>query len=81
MLMFKAEGGFHNFADHEVDAAKKDGWVDGEPVRAEILRKKGQPEQKSVTIEAQSSKRTGRPRKELPSFLTGATNGNSSDAD
>ena len=32
-LMFKENGGFHNFNDGDVAKATADGWVDGEPVR------------------------------------------------
>jgi hypothetical protein len=80
MLMYKPEGGFHNFGDHEIEQAKKDGWVDGAPVRAALMTKKGKPvAAEPATIEAQPVKRAGRPRKELPSFLSGAVHGNSTD--
>ena len=60
MLMYKPEGGFHNFGEHEVEAAKKDGWVDGTPVRERILALK----QKPVIVAAHEPLRRGRPRKE-----------------
>ena len=92
MLMFSADGGFHNFSDNEVDAAKAAGWVDGEPIRQAALAAKRAPVAKPievvakpvepVTLPVQSEpKRTGRPRKELPSFLTGDTSGNSTNTD
>lgn len=85
MLMFSADGGFHNFSDNEVDAAKAAGWVDGEPIRQATLAAKRAPVAKPVepvTLPVQSEpKRTGRPRKELPSFLTGDTSGNSTNTD
>ncbi len=37
-LMFNAnDGGFHNFQEDELDEAKKNGWVDGEPIRQQML--------------------------------------------
>ena len=35
--MFKETGGFHNFKDAEVEDAKKNGWVDGNPIRKKLL--------------------------------------------
>ena len=59
MLMFKEDGGFHNFTDEEVAQARKTGWVDGEPVRQRILAAKN-----PATIEAhEAPKPRGRPRK------------------
>ena len=36
-LMFKENGGFHNFNDGDVAKATADGWVDGEPVRKALM--------------------------------------------
>ena len=80
MLMYKQDGGFHNFGDHEVEQAKKDGWVEGEAIRAELIAKKLKPAE-PATIEAQPVKRAGRPRKELPSFLTGMNDGDGANPD
>ena len=86
MLMFKQDGGFHNFAPHEIEQATKDGWIDGEPIRQAALAAKraavAKPaEPVKLTVQSEPKRAAGRPRKELPSFLTGATNGNSSDTD
>lgn len=72
-LMYKEDGGFHNFRDEEIEQAVKDGWIDGEPVRARILAAKGakhvhapaiDPVSEPATINAQPEKRhAGRPRK------------------
>jgi hypothetical protein len=72
--MFKAQdGGFHNFADGEVEQAIKDDWVPGEGIRQKLLEaKRGIAKQEEVdTIPAQPEvKRSpGRPRKEVPSVL------------
>lgn len=40
MLLYKEDGGFHNFRDDEVEQAKKDGWVDGAPVWAALIAAK-----------------------------------------
>lgn len=36
-LMFKENGGFHSFSDVDVAKATADGWVDGEPIRKELM--------------------------------------------
>lgn len=79
MLMYKEDGGFHNFRDEETEQARKDGWVDGEPVRARILAAKGtKPAPAPVvdlveepdTIEAQpATRRAGRPRKSISDYI------------
>ena len=67
MLMYSENGGFHNFPDSEVEQAKKDGWVDGAPVRAAALAAKARKPAPialaagSVTMEPHA--RRGRPRK------------------
>lgn len=93
MLMFSADGGFHNFSDNEVDAAKAAGWVDGEPIRQATLAAKRAPVAKPievvakpvepVTLPVQSGPKraTGRPKKDLPSFLMGAIDGDRTDHD
>lgn len=75
-LMFNdGDGGFHNFQEDELEEAKKNGWVDGEPVRQRMMAmKRGTPVAKpveTVTMPTQPEvKRSpGRPRKEVPSVL------------
>ena len=75
-LMYNdGDGGFHNFQEDELEEAKKNGWVDGEPVRQRMMAmKRGTPVAKSVTSDTLSTlvepKRSpGRPRKEVPSVL------------
>jgi hypothetical protein len=73
MLMYKEEGGFHNFHEEEVEQAKKDGWVEGEAIRNRILASKSGKhdeikqevviQEEPATITAQPAKRAGRPRK------------------
>jgi hypothetical protein len=58
--MYKEDGGFHNFPDHDVAEATKDGWVDGNPVRARTLALKQKPD----IVVAHEVSRRGRPRKE-----------------
>lgn len=72
-LMYSEEGGFQNFPDSEVEAAKEDGWVDGEPIRQKLLDAKrgiAKPVE-TVTLATQSEpKRSpGRPRNVVPSIL------------
>jgi hypothetical protein len=66
MLMYKEDGGFHNFHYDEVDEAKKAGWVDGEPIRAALIAKKMPVATVEVSdkLDAHEQKRRGRPRKE-----------------
>ena len=62
MLMFKEDGGFHHFTDEEIAAARKAGWVDGEPIRQRIMALKGSA--KPAAIEAhEAPKPRDRPRK------------------
>ena len=61
MLMFNAnDGGYHNFQEEDVDAARKAGWVDGEPIRKAAIAAKTKP----ATIEPQvvAKRSPGRPR-------------------
>ena len=75
MLMYKEEGGFHNFRDEEVEQAMKDGWADGQkifdnaiaskiktvpaPIKEEPIAKQEEP----AIIELQPEpRRAGRPR-------------------
>lgn len=76
MLMYKGDGGFHNFRDEEIEQAVKDGWIDGEPVRARILAAKGDKPvaidhvAEPATIEVQPDKRrAGRPRKSISDYI------------
>ncbi len=66
-LMYKFEGGYHNFADSEVEAAMKDGWVDGDPIREAASRSKMNPVEtltETATIDAPAApRRMGRPKK------------------
>ena len=72
-LMFKEDGGFHNFSDSEVEKAIKDGWVDGCPIRQKLLdAKQKQPIAKHVEvdilpIQSEVKRSPGRPRR--PSIL------------
>lgn len=78
-LMYSEEGGFHNFSDDEVESAKKDGWVDGEPIRQKLIAAKraaapiAKPvEVATITVQPEVSavKRSpGRPRNVVPSVL------------
>jgi hypothetical protein len=63
MLMYKEDGGFHNFSDSDVETAKKNGWVDGEPVRAAIISKKMPVAVIEVSdkLDVHEPKRRGRP--------------------
>lgn len=81
-LMFNAnDGGFHNFEDDELESARKNGWVDGEPVRKAMLDAKRKPSEpiaklaETVTMPAQPEVREvkrspGRPRNVVPSILS-----------
>ena len=73
-LMYSEVGGFHNFNDDDAESSKKEGWVDGEPIRQKLLDAKRKPIAKpveTVTIPAQPEvKRSpGRPRNVVPSIL------------
>ena len=72
------DGGFHNFEEDAIGEARKNGWIDGEPVRQRILAMKRGESAGSVAKPAESDtlsplvgpKRSpGRPRKEVPSVL------------
>jgi len=82
-LMYSEDGGFHNFSDDEVDGAKKNGWVDGEPVRAALIAKKMPVAVIEVSdkLDAHEPKRRGRPRKEDSSKVEEADDGNDPDTD
>ena len=81
MLMFKNDGGYHNFGDHEVAEAQSAGWVvisDDDRRRIIEAKRNGMPSfLVADTITPQPVKRAGRPRK-MPSFL-GVADGNSPD--
>ena len=47
--MFKEEGGFHYFTESELEGAKKNGWVDGEPVRKKLMDAKLPPESRQTS--------------------------------
>jgi hypothetical protein len=49
-LLFKDTGGFQNFQDDQVEAAMKDGWVDGDPIRQAIIDAKAKDRAKSDTV-------------------------------
>ncbi len=83
-LMFNSnDGGFHNFTDEDAEVAKKNGWVDGEPIRKSLLdaKRKASVKSETVTIEpvakpvetatiqeqAEVKRSPGRPKK--PSIL------------
>lgn len=69
MLMYSKDGGFHNFSDENVEQAKKDGWIEGQPVRVALLAEKHAPttftlkEPATITIHEPEPPRRGRPRK------------------
>ena len=72
-LMYSETGGFCNFNDDDAEAARKIGWVDGEPIRQKLIDAKrgiAKPVE-TVTIPTQSEvKRSpGRPRNVVPSIL------------
>lgn len=84
MLMYKDDGGFHNFGAHEVEQAVKDGWVDGTAIREKLIAAKRQqgvaiPSQSDTIQEHEPAKRRGRPRKEVQSDVTEPSDGNRSD--
>ena len=72
MLMFK-DGGYHNFADGDVEQATKDGWVDGEPIRKTALAaKQSKPvaiveEVATIPVQSEVKRSPGRPKR--PSIL------------
>ena len=75
-LLYSEEGGFQNFSDDEATAAKKAGWVDGEPIRQKLLDAKRKPVApiakpvETVILTAQQEiRRPGRPRNVVPSVL------------
>ncbi len=65
MLLYKEDGGFHNFQDGAVEQAKKEGWIDGAPVWAALIAAKS-----PATLTAEepvkivTHARRGRPRRE-----------------
>jgi hypothetical protein len=75
--MYSETGGFCNFNDDDAEAARKKGWVDGEPIRQKLLDAKRAPKApiakpvETVTITPQSEvKRSpGRPRNVVHSIL------------
>ena len=73
MLLYKEECGFQNFSNDETDTAKKDGWVDGEPIRQKLLDAKraiAKPIETVTTTPQPEVKRSpGRPRNVVPSVL------------
>ena len=83
MLMYKEEGGFHNFADHEVEQAKVDGWIEGQSVwnktMAEKMKWVLEKREEFATIDAQPARRAGRPKKGLSSILGMTADGDSTD--
>ena len=86
-LMFNANGGgYHHFETDELEVAMKNGWVDGEPIRQAAIAAKRKEntvtlpkphEDVTIAPQVEAKRPPGRPRKETPSFLTGATNGDS----
>lgn len=71
MLMYKEDGGFHNFPSHLVDTARADGWIDGQPKWDELMATKGVAKEgiPATMITQSAVKRPGRPRKVVPSIL------------
>ena len=79
MLMFKEDGGFHHFNDEESAAARKAGWVDGEPIRMAAIAAKRKENtvtlptpSDSVTIapQVEAKRSPGRPRRELTPMIS-----------
>lgn len=73
-LMYKPDGGFHHFSDTEMEAAKKDGWVDGEPIMQAARDEKrtaiAKPiEVATITTQPEARRSPGRPRNVVPSIL------------
>jgi hypothetical protein len=75
-LMFNEnDGGFHNFNDEDAEAASKAGWVDGEPMRKQLLdAKRNNPQAiakpvEVATIPAQSEVKRSPGRPKRPSIL------------
>ena len=69
--MYSEAGGFNNFPDDEVENARKNGWVDGEPVRQKLMAAKLKPvaiSEEPDTIKVQPDRRAGRPRKGITSL-------------
>ncbi len=82
MLLYKEDGGFHNFQDGAVEQAKKEGWIDGAPVWAALIAAKSpatQTAEEPVKIMAHA--RRGRPRREEPVFTEKVPYGYVSDTD
>lgn len=84
MLMYKEDGGFRNVADHELDNAKSEGWIDGQSLWDDAIAKKKKPvavvkQDEPATIQEQPVRRAGRPRKGLSSILGMTTDGDSAD--
>lgn len=82
MLMYKEEGGFNNFAAHEVEQAKADGWIEGQEIWNKKMMEKAKvvvKEEEPATIDAQPVRRAGRPRKGLSSIIGMNVDGDSTD--
>ena len=77
-LMYSETGGFQYFSIDEVDAAKKVGWIDGEPIRQKLLDAKRAPkapiakpvETVTITPQPEVKRSPGRPRNVVPSILS-----------
>lgn len=76
-LMYSETGGFCNFNDDDAEAARKKGWVDGEPIRQKLLDAKRAPkapiakpvEVATITPQPEVKRSPGRPRNVVPSVL------------
>jgi len=84
-LLYSEEGGFHHFTEEDAEAAKKTGWVDGEPIRQALLDAKRKDAAKSDTVtitpvakpvetvtmptQPEVKRSPGRPRNVVPSVL------------
>jgi hypothetical protein len=72
--MYSETGGFCNFNDDDAEAARKIGWVDGEPIRQKLLDAKRKPVAKpietvTITPQPEVKRSPGRPRNVVPSVL------------
>ena len=83
MIRMVKGGGYHNAVDQvQAEQMVADGWevITDEAWTAILAKKRGAvvatPEE-PATIEAHEPKRRGRPRLSVPSFLSGAEDGNS----
>lgn len=50
MLMYSPKGGFHHFPEGQVEDAKKDGWIDGQPIWDAAVKAKRKDTAKADTI-------------------------------